>query len=206
MINGYLASHGTKMLQIGAGQTSLNGWLSTDISSSSDSTVFLDARKPFPFEDAVFDYVYSEHMIEHLSWDEGSFMLREIRRILKPGGFVRIATPDLEVLLALYSRNQGALGEKYVRWITDTFLPEAGLYDPSFVINNAFRNWGHQFIYDGTLMRMAMVSAGFVDIKRCSPGESDHADLRGIESHGKHVADEEMVSFETMVYEGECPR
>ncbi|SDS75958.1 class I SAM-dependent methyltransferase [Actinopolymorpha singaporensis] len=206
IIDNYLATHGIRRLQIGAGRTSLDGWLSTDISPGPYGSVFLDASKAFPFDDAVFDTVYSEHMIEHISWDDGLFMLSEIRRVLKPGGVVRIATPDLAVLLSLYGRDQSALGEKYVRWITDEFLPQVDVYDASFVINNAFRNWGHQFLYDGNLMEMAMSRAGFADIRRCSPGESSHADLRAVESHGKHVADEEMAAFETMVYEGARPR
>jgi predicted SAM-dependent methyltransferase len=50
----------------------------------------------------VFDYVFSEHMIEHVSYAEGLLMLRECLRVLKPGGRIRIATPSLEVLLDLY--------------------------------------------------------------------------------------------------------
>jgi hypothetical protein len=29
--------------------------------------------------------------------------------------------------------------------------------------------------------------------------------LRGIDSHGKNVDDEDMAAFETMVFEGKCP-
>jgi predicted SAM-dependent methyltransferase len=205
VIRNYLASHQIRKLQIGAGPTSFDGWLSTDIAPRSDDVVFLDATKPFPFDDHVFDYVYSEHMIEHISWADGAFMLRECRRILKPGGTVRIATPDLEVLLSLYNGNQDPAGEKYIRWITDSFLAPVSVYRASFVINNAFRNWGHQFLYDGALMEMALREAGFAAIRRYSPGESEHEELRGIESHGKNVADEEMASFETMVFEGRSP-
>jgi len=205
-VRNYLASPGKKRLQIGAGPTLLEGWLSTDIAPRSESVVFLDATKPFPFDDGVFDYIYSEHMIEHISWDDGLFMLRECRRILKPGGTVRIATPDLEVLLGLYNGQQASpTGDKYIRWITDTFLDQVRVYEPSFVINNAFRNWGHQFIYDGKLMEMAMREAGLTNITRYRPGESRHADLQGIESHGRNVADEEMATFETMVYEADRP-
>lgn len=203
IINDYcLANPETRRLQIGAGETSLQGWLSTDISPCSDGIAFLDASKPFPFDDGMFDYVYTEHMIEHLSWDDGLLMLGEIRRILKPGGVVRIATPDLAVLVGLHGDDRSAMGEKYVQWITDKFLPNISVYHPTFVINNAFRNWGHQFLYDGATIEMAMRWAGFADIKRCSAGESEHADLRGIESHGENVGDEEMGAFETMAYEG----
>lgn len=203
-IRRYLESNPIRKLQLGSGPTYLPGWLSTDIAPESNSIVYLNATKPFPFDDNTFDYIYSEHMIEHISWHEGMFMLHECRRILKPVGTIRIATPDLEVLIGLYSHIGDPLKEKYIRWITDRCLNGIYVYKTPFVINNAFRNWGHQFLYDGELLEMALREAGFTDIKRCSPGESADENLRGIEFHAKNV-DEEMNIFETMVFEGKCP-
>jgi predicted SAM-dependent methyltransferase len=201
----YLASNRVRKLEIGADIAQLDGWLSTDIDPESDRTVYLDATKRFPFESDTFDYVYCEHMIEHISWQKGLQMLQECRRVLKPGGTIRVATPDLEVLLALYSHNQDPKQARYIKWITDKSLPEIAVYRASFVINNAFRNWGHQFLYDGELMELAMRQSGFTDIKRCPVGESDDKNLRGIESHGKNICDDEIATFESMVFEGRRP-
>ena len=79
----YLASDQVKKLQLGAGVTLLEGWLSTDINPRSDRSMYLDATKRFPFDSNTFDYIYSEHMIEHLSWHQGLHMLRECRRVLR---------------------------------------------------------------------------------------------------------------------------
>ncbi len=131
-------------------------------------------------------------------------MLKECQRVMKPGGKIRIATPDLEVIIGLYSRSREPQVGKYIKWATDRWIG-IHVYKPSFVINNAFRNWGHQFLYDGELLEMAMQYAGFTNIQRYPPGESNDENLRGIESHGKNVENEEMTVFETMVYEGKCP-
>ena len=200
-IKSYLASTEITKLQIGSGPTDVDGWLSTDVDPQSDHIVYLDATKRFPFDDNTFDYVFSEHMIEHISWPEGLLMLNECRRVMKPGGTIRIATPDLEVIIGLYRRDGDPQNEKYIKWITDNFI-YIHVYKPSFVINNAFRRWGHQFLYDGELMEIAMQCAGFQHIQRYLPGESNDENLRGIEFHGKHMNNEEMVVFETMVYEG----
>src|SRR5262245_5010551 len=100
-IQEYLRESSAKKLQLGAGPTTLPGWLCTDLAPTSVSMVHLDVTKPFPFENVVFDYIFSEHLIEHISWNDGAAMLRECHRVLKPGGIIRIATPDLAVLLDL---------------------------------------------------------------------------------------------------------
>lgn len=201
-IKGYLNSHAVRKLHLGAGHEGMPGWLSTDIDRGSPEVVYLDATKPFPLPDASFDYIFSEHMIEHISWQQGLFMLRECRRILKPGGVIRVATPDLEVLLGLY-KNQDAspMAHRYIEWISDRYLNGIRLHAAAFVINNAFRNWGHQFLYDGDLLALAMRETGFNNILRTMPGKSAHEHLRGLERHGKNVGNEEVMKFETMVFE-----
>lgn len=201
----YLASSHVKKLQIGSGPNTLEGWLSTDIAPASEGVIYLDATKRFPFAENTFDYVYSEHMIEHIPRNDGLFMLKECRRVLKPGGILRLSTPDLEVLLSLYFHGEDPLSERYIKWITDRYLGKMNVYKASYVINNAFRNWEHQFLYDGELMEIAMQEAGFTNMRRYAPGESDDENLRGIESHGKKVGDNEMADFETMIFEGSRP-
>lgn len=206
LIRHYMQTTEVRKLQVGAGFNMLEGWLCTDIEPRSDEGVFLDATKPFPFEDATFDYVYSEHMIEHIPWTDGLFMLRECRRVLKPGGAIRIATPDMKVLLDLYRGAEQPLARRYMHWITDTFLEGVPVYKPQFVINNAFTNWGHRFLYDAEVMGMALTDCGFRNVRQVTSGESEDPHLRGLESHGKHVGDEAMADFETMVFEAVRPR
>jgi predicted SAM-dependent methyltransferase len=202
----YLAASGISKLQLGSGSAVPEGWLGTDIFPQSDRVMYLDAAKPYPFGDDTFEYVHSEHLIEHLSWQEGLSMLRECRRVMKPGGTIRVATPDLEVLIGLYTNQGDPLNKRYVEWITDACLDGVNVYKAAFVINNAFRNWGHQFLYDGETLEMAMRAAGFTDIVRRRVGESEDENLRGIESHGELTGNEEMVAFETMVFEGTCTK
>ena len=83
-IRGYMRDHSPRKLQIGAGDNLLPGWLNTTLYPFAPGAVFLDARLPFPIPDAQFDYVFSEHVIEHLEFDEAAHMLAEARRILRP--------------------------------------------------------------------------------------------------------------------------
>lgn len=56
--------------------------------------VRLDVRKGLPYPDGSFEGVYSSHMLEHLYFDQAQAVLREFRRVLRPGGIVRLALPD----------------------------------------------------------------------------------------------------------------
>lgn len=204
-IKSYLMSYAIRKLQIGAGGYILKDWLNTDIYPSVSGVVYIDARKRFPFRDCTFDYIFSEHQIEHLTYNEGQFMLRECWRVLKPGGKIRIATPDLEAIVSLYTSNKSDQQQKYIKRMVDQYIPETGIYHECFVINNAFLNLGHLFIYDRATLQTALGKVGFVDITHYKPGDSDDKALRGIEVHGKVIGDEDINRFETMVLQAKRP-
>jgi ubiquinone/menaquinone biosynthesis C-methylase UbiE len=54
--------------------------------------LFLGAAETLPFDNSTFDLVITLHMIEHLPAPE--LFLKEARRVLKPGGFLVLATPN----------------------------------------------------------------------------------------------------------------
>jgi predicted SAM-dependent methyltransferase len=55
-----------------------------------------------PFEDSYFDVVYTSHFLEHLNLQQARFLLKEVYRVLKKGGIVRIVVPDLENICREY--------------------------------------------------------------------------------------------------------
>lgn len=202
-IRHYLGRHQVRKLQVGCGGAILKNWLNTDLDPENDR-LFIDARKKLPFDDCTFDYIFSEHLIEHLEYREGVYFFNECFRIIKPGGTIRIATPDLRFLIELYNSERNELQGRYISWAVNSFLPDVTVSQDTHVINNFFRNWGHKFIYDLKALQDTMKRAGFVNIKQCKVGESDNAELRGIESHGQ-VIPEAFNKFETMVVEAIKP-
>ena len=64
-----------------------------------------------PFADASFDAVVSFETIEHVDGALQEQMLRELRRVLKPGGFLVISSPNK----AVYSDKRGFTNEFHVR-------------------------------------------------------------------------------------------
>lgn len=201
LIERYLTEHPVRKLQLGAGENVLDGWLNTDLRPATPEICFLDATVRFPFTDEVFDYVLSEHQIEHIPYERAQFMLLECRRVLRPGGRIRIATPSLEVLAALVTEQPTDAQRRYVEFISAGYLPPGTPPGVAGVVNNAFRNWGHQFLYDRPTLVGALAEAGFVETVFTEPGQSEHEHLRGVEGHGDFLGDEETNRFETMVVE-----
>ena len=69
---------------------------------SPDATLFVTdlAHEPLPFDDNRFDVVYSKSVIEHMHDPES--MLREARRVLKPGGLILTMTPDWTIMHRIF--------------------------------------------------------------------------------------------------------
>jgi predicted SAM-dependent methyltransferase len=200
-IRKYVERRNIRKLQLGTSNNVLEGWLNTDIVPNSSAVVYMDATRRFPFADATFDYILSEHMIEHIDYDSAQDMLRECFRVLKPGGKIRFATPDLSVLLSLHAENKTADQDNYVQWSSARFFPGLEACKDVFVINNCFRAWGHCFLYDRKTLSSALQMVGFNSVKFWEPGSSDDPQLANLESHGKEIGNEQINKFETMVAE-----
>lgn len=204
-IRSYFASHPVPKLHIGASNSLLTGWLNTDFILENPAVVYLDATQPFPFADGAFDYIVSEHMIEHIDYAGGDAMLRECFRVLKPGGKIRLSTPDLRMITGLCGPEKTAAQNQYVDFIVERVMPGVKACKAVFVVNNAFRAWGHQFLYDPQTLRHALAGHGFEDLKDYQSGASDDPNLRGLEAHGKTIQNEEINQFETFVVEASKP-
>ena len=87
-------------LDIGCGDYKKEGFIGCDCRTTDSVDVIADVRA-LPFEDEVFDYVYSSHVIEHFSHREVKDIITEWVRILKKGGIMEVVCPWLRVS-ALY--------------------------------------------------------------------------------------------------------
>ena len=176
----YLATHPEPALHIGAGPLRLSGWLNTDLISGE---VHLDLARALPLASDTFAYAYGEHLIEHFAAAPGARLLAELHRVLRPGGVLRLTTPDLHKIIAIYEdRNPVVTREQYTRFLASQ--TGRGQQRPAQVLNDYLRLWGHRLVYDELELRAALQAAGFVEIVREEPGQSRHERLRGIERHG----------------------
>lgn len=156
-------------INAGCGANIKEGWHNLDIEPNHGVTV-CDLTKMLPFSNASVDVVFSEHAIEHFTFEQGAAMFREFARVLRPGGYLRVATPDLRVLAYHYLRGELQWAES-VGWLPVTACQ---------MLNGGLRMWGHQHVYDEDELKMLFASVGFT-AKRVKPRESEHEALRGLE-------------------------
>lgn len=175
----YVASNEEPKLHVGAGPMALPGWLNTDLITGD---AYLNLGRRLPVRDGVFAYAFGEHVIEHLLESTGRSLLAELHRVLRPGGVLRLATPDLVRLIAVYEdRNPEVDRETYVRYLDE--ITGKRHERPCQILNDELRLWGHQYVYDEEDLSAKLREAGFQAVERVPAGESAHAALRGLEQH-----------------------
>lgn len=199
LFHDYVNSTAIRGLHIGCGPNIKTGWLNSDYTRHGPDVFVMDATKEFPLPDNAFDYVYTEHMIEHIEFGAGVEMLRQAGRVLKSGGIIRVVTPDVGFLLNLYSHNRTQLEDRYIRWQVKSSFPSAPRPLAGFVFNIFVRSWNHKFIYDRETLTLALESAGFTSVVERNIMESDHEFLTDLENVSRMPRD--YLKLESMIFE-----
>jgi predicted SAM-dependent methyltransferase len=105
---------GKTMLNLGCGKTFHKDWVNVDFKSSSPEVISCDLTEGIPFSAETFDVVYHSHVLEHFTSSQADFFIKECFRVLKRGGILRIAVPDLEMIVRNYLQflEQGMLDQQ----------------------------------------------------------------------------------------------
>lgn len=196
----YLADHEVRKLNIGCGGNALPGWLNGDIRPRGDGVIYLDATESLPLPDASVHYVFSEHLVQDLTYPELQRFLAEQARVLVPGGRIRISGPDLMQVVLTFGAEPDSLAARYRKWAIAHHFKWADGEFASFTVNQLFEQC-RGFVPDRDTLRHALSVAGFVDIITQRVGRSDDPALRDLERHGTALGDEAMNEFETVVLE-----
>jgi len=138
-----------------------------------------------PFESDSIDLVYHSHLLEHLDQDVAARFVREVARVLKPGGIHRVVVPDLEVACRKYlahvdrcaeDPHEAPLHDSYVEAIIEQSVrreargtsqqPPARRFVENVILGDA-RQQGdtHQWMYDRVNLAVLMTNAGFEEPK-----------------------------------------
>jgi len=129
-----------------------------------------DITRGVPFPDGSLRGVFSEHCLEHFPLPMVRQLLREIRRVLAPGGTVRIVVPDAELYLRTYVRQLD--GDKAAVF---PYQGQEGIdapWSPVVSVNRVFYQdrespYGHRTMFDFCFLALLLCEAGFAQPARC---------------------------------------
>jgi predicted SAM-dependent methyltransferase len=160
-------------LNVGCGTVHFDGWINIDENANLDTVDLVwDLRRGLPVEDASCELIYCEHLLEHLTAEQGLAFLAECRRALTPSGVLRIAMPSLDVILERATSGNWR-DQEWLSW-----SKHGNVKTRAEMINVAFRNWGHQYLYDREELHRRLAEAGFTRVVDCSRGESTRDELK----------------------------
>ncbi len=160
-------------IHVGCGHRPLAGWVNLDRARATHVDVVWDLRRGLPLETASASAIFAEHVIEHLTREEGRAFLIECHRVLQNGGVVRLSTPDAGRYLQSYASDGAFLRDPRFGVPAETLLER---------INTLIRGHGHLWCYDYPSVELLMRGAGFSEILRSEFGDSLHPRMRGLDS------------------------
>jgi predicted SAM-dependent methyltransferase len=165
-----------KYLNLGCGENYQEGYINADFfchyrfwkKNTTKLEWQLDLRYPLDCNENYFDGVFTEHTLEHLYPNDAKNLLKELYRVLKTGGRIRITVPDLEKYVSFYNNyNDFSKFEAF----------HSRYSSRCSAIRNMTQNYFHLSVWDFDELRELLTSIGFSDIQRKSFSKTDDLKL-----------------------------
>jgi SAM-dependent methyltransferase len=162
-----------RRLNWGCGDTGEPGWINSDLKDGPGIDISADIRNGLPVDSDSLDYIVSIHALPMISYPDLVPVLEELKRMLKPGGVLRLSLPDLEKGIDAYRR-----GDRSYFLVPDDDVESLGgklivhmlwygysvtLFTPDFA-EELLRNAGFSAIHHCDYQQTASDLAGITDL------------------------------------------
>lgn len=131
-----------------------------------------------PYDNNTVELIYACHLIAYFDRDEIVPVLKEWKRVLKPGGTLRLSTPDFGILTRVYRSGSD---------ISQVLGPLFGKMDGVY----------HKTVYDHFSLFELLLSLGYKDIKKYNRWRTDHARF---DDHSAAAIDGKLISLNLQCY------
>jgi ubiquinone/menaquinone biosynthesis C-methylase UbiE len=148
-------------IHLGCGERYFPGWVHVDVRLFEHVDHVCDIRS-LPFPDGHADLLYACQVLEYFDREEAVDVLTEWKRVLRPGGVLRLSVPDFAVLVKLYG-----LGLP-IKWILGTLFGRIAGPEPGSHLY-------HHTTYDEPSARQLLEQVGFCRVRLWDWRTTEHA-------------------------------
>ena len=166
-------------LDLGGAESGSGEWTTVDMTKECD--IFWDLRNTIPLPANSVSKIYSSHLFEHLTYQQGQKLLQESLRLLKPGGTFLICVPNARMYIESY------LGLRDLPEDCFGYLPAFNNTTSIDAINYvAYMSGEHKYMFDQENLLHLLRSAGLTDVSErpfdptCDRAERDFESLYAI--------------------------
>jgi predicted SAM-dependent methyltransferase len=152
-----------RRLQFGCGAFPAGGWINADLRPGPGVDLVGDIRHGLPLATGSMQYIASMHALVELPYLDVVPALRELHRVLEPGGVLRLGLPDLDRAVAAYGS-----GDRDYFSIPDE---EAASVDGKFIVQMTWYGTNLMMFTYG-FARELLERAGFRDVRQARFGET----------------------------------
>lgn len=142
-------------LHLGCGKRNFPGFINVDLADFPHIHHRCSVDDLSMFEDNSGDLIYASHVLEYFPLNKVPEVLKEWRRVLRPGGILKLAVPDFKNLARAYLKYGNVLSVQG---------PIYGFFE--ITSNGIKRELNHKVIYDFKLLKKVLEENGFKDVKR----------------------------------------
>jgi predicted SAM-dependent methyltransferase len=168
-----------RRLNLGCGPNVAAGWVNMD-ARPVPGAVQGDLRSGLPLADASVDCIAAIHLLQDLPYPEIAPALAEMRRVLKPGGALRLAVPDLDRAIRAY-----LAGDPAYWYVPDEHARSAGAKLVTQIV------WYGSVRTPCTweFLREWLLAGGYRDVRRGAFGvtQSAYPELAGLDNRERET-------------------
>jgi predicted SAM-dependent methyltransferase len=125
-------------------------------------------------ENDSVDFIWSCHMLEHLDYPNDTVKALELfYKWLKPGSGIRLALPDMELIMQYYMNNSKKLFQIFGDSVDDKYYKLNSKAERMLFF---MRGWEHKIVFDFELIKELLEDAGFKNVKKMGFNKSDLQD------------------------------